>query len=384
MFIHNLKYSLKVLFKNKGLIFWTFVFPIILGTLFKMAFSNIENEEKLSVIDLAVIKNSEFDNDFMFSEGIKMLSDKESSERLFNVKYVSLDEAKKLLLDEKISGYILLDEGKSKIFVNKSDFNSTIIKFVVDNIESKKNLYNVVENYSISHDMYDKYYLFISNVSNESKVMLKDISNNNLSYTNIEYYTLIAMTALYGGMLSLFLCNKHQPNINVVCKRSSVSGIKKSTLIMSNLLASYIVEVLGIFVVLSYTLLVLNADFGSNLLLIILLTLIGAISGLSIGVFISTLKIGDKEKTGVLIAFTMFSSLFAGMYGVTMKYVIDKNIPIINKINPTSLITDGFYSLYYYNTYSRYMSNLVILLIISVLLITISVCKLRRDVYDSV
>lgn len=384
MFIHNLKYSLKVLFKNKGLIFWTFVFPIILGTLFKMAFSNIENEEKLSVIDLAVIKNSEFDNDFMFSEGIKMLSDKESSERLFNVKYVSLDEAKKLLLDEKISGYILLDEGKSKIFVNKSDINSTIIKFVVDNIESKKNLYNVVENYSISHDMYDKYYLFISNVRNESKVMLKDISNNNLSYTNIEYYTLIAMTALYGGMLSLFLCNKHQPNINVVGKRSSVSDIKKSTLIMSNLLASYIVEVLGVFVVLSYTLLVLNADFGSNLLLIILLTLVGAISGLSIGVFISTLKIGDKEKTGVLIAFTMFSSLFAGMYGVTMKYVIDKNIPIINKINPTSLITDGFYSLYYYNTYSRYMSNLVILLIISVLLITISVCKLRRDVYDSV
>lgn len=384
MFIHNLKYSLKVLFKNKGLIFWTFVFPIILGTLFKMAFSNIENEEKLSVIDLAVIKNSEFDNDFMFSEGIKILSDKESSERLFNVKYVSLDEAEKLLLDEKISGYILLDEGKSKIFVNKSDINSTIIKFVVDNIESKKNLYNVVENYSISHDMYDKYYLFISNVSNESKVMLKDISNNNLSYTNIEYYTLIAMTALYGGMLSLFLCNKHQPNINVVGKRSSVSDIKKSTLIMSNLLASYIVEVLGVFVVLSYTLLVLNADFGSNLLLIILLTLVGAISGLSIGVFISTLKIGDKEKTGVLIAFTMFSSLFAGMYGVTMKYVIDKNIPIINKINPTSLITDGFYSLYYYNTYSRYMSNLVILLIISVLLITISVCKLRRDVYDSV
>ena len=121
MFIHNLKYSLKVLFKNKGLIFWTFVFPIILGTLFKMAFSNIENEEKLSVIDLAVIKNSEFDNDLMFSEGIKMLSDKESSERLFNVKYVSLDEAKKLLLDEKISGYILLDEGKSRVYVNKSD-----------------------------------------------------------------------------------------------------------------------------------------------------------------------------------------------------------------------------------------------------------------------
>ena len=28
--------------------------------------------------------------------------------------------------------------------------------------------------------------------------------------------------------------------------------------------------------------------------------------------------------------------------GVTLKYVIDKNIPIVNLINPNNLITDGF------------------------------------------
>ena len=49
MFIHNFKYILKALFKNKMLIFWTFAFPIILGTFFNMAFSNIENSEKLDV-----------------------------------------------------------------------------------------------------------------------------------------------------------------------------------------------------------------------------------------------------------------------------------------------------------------------------------------------
>lgn len=47
MFIHNFIYSFKTLFKNKALIFWTFAFPIILGTFFNMAFSNIENSEKL-------------------------------------------------------------------------------------------------------------------------------------------------------------------------------------------------------------------------------------------------------------------------------------------------------------------------------------------------
>ena len=45
MFIHNFKYSLKVLFRNKSLIFWTFIFPILLGTFFRMAFNDIENNE---------------------------------------------------------------------------------------------------------------------------------------------------------------------------------------------------------------------------------------------------------------------------------------------------------------------------------------------------
>ena len=43
------------------------------------------------------------------------------------------------------------------------------------------------------------------------------------------------------------------------------------------------------------------------------------------------------------------------MMGVTLKYVIDKNVPIINLINPNNLITDGFYSLYYYDTLDRYL-----------------------------
>ena len=58
MFFHNYKYSLKTLFKNKGLIFWTFLFPIILGTFFNLAFSNIENSEKLSIIDIVVVDDS--------------------------------------------------------------------------------------------------------------------------------------------------------------------------------------------------------------------------------------------------------------------------------------------------------------------------------------
>ena len=57
MFFHNLKYTLKSLLKNKGLLFWTFAFPLILATLFNMAFSNWTESEKFDPIDIAIIKN---------------------------------------------------------------------------------------------------------------------------------------------------------------------------------------------------------------------------------------------------------------------------------------------------------------------------------------
>ena len=106
MFLHNLKYSLKTLFRSKALIFWTFAFPIILGTFFKMAFSDIENSEKLDIINIAVINNEEFNNDIVFKNTFKELSDKNSENYMFDIKYTTLEESKKLLEEEKITAYI--------------------------------------------------------------------------------------------------------------------------------------------------------------------------------------------------------------------------------------------------------------------------------------
>ena len=62
MFFHIFKNRLKILLRKKSVIFWTMIFPIILATLFHLAFSDIQNDEKLKVIDVAVIKNEQYDN----------------------------------------------------------------------------------------------------------------------------------------------------------------------------------------------------------------------------------------------------------------------------------------------------------------------------------
>ena len=48
------------------------------------------------------------------------------------------------------------------------------------------------------------------------------------------------------------------------------------------------------------------------------------------GIFIaSVFRVSEQAKTGINIAISMFFSVLSGMMGVTLKYVIDKNIPII-------------------------------------------------------
>ena len=103
------------------------------------------------------------------------------------------------------------------------------------------------------------------------------------------------------------------------------------------------------------------------------------------GIAIGTIfKTNDNVKTGIVISVTMLGCFLSGMMGITMKYIVDKNIPIINKINPASMITDGFYSLYYYDTLDRYFFNIASLLIFAFIMIVLSYISLRRQKYDSI
>ena len=138
MFFHNFKYSLKTLFKNRMLIFWTFAFPIILGTLFNMAFKDIESSEQLDIIDIAIVENEQFNNNEMYKEIFNNLSDKNNEDRLFNINYTTKEEASKLLEDEKVSGYLIYEDG-FKIFVKTSGINETILKTVTEEIKGLLN-----------------------------------------------------------------------------------------------------------------------------------------------------------------------------------------------------------------------------------------------------
>lgn len=379
MFFHNFKYTLKILFRNKLLIFWTYAFPLILGTFFYMAFSNIENSEKLNEINIAIIPNDEFENNVLFKNTFEKLS-KDNDEKLFNIKYVGEEKAKDLLENKEIVGYMKLENNIPKITVLSNGINETVFKYVTE---------EVAQFLSIKENLYDEV-VSVANFENSNEHskdinITKDISSKNLSYVMIEYYTLISMACLYGGMIGIVAITKHMPNMSVNGRRTSISPISKFSTIISSVCASYIVNIIGLIILFIYTIFVLKVDYGNNMLLVTTISLIGSLAGLSFGMFIGALiRSKDSVKMGVILAITTMFCFFSGMMGITMKYTVDKNIPILNKLNPVNMITDGLYSLYYYTTNNRYFFNILSLVIFSVIFTLFSYILLRRQRYVSI
>src|SRR5690554_3223814 len=99
MFLHNLKYLLKILFRDKILIFIIIFTPIILSIFFYMAFSNINKSEKLTEINLAIVNDKGFFESDIYKEALNNLE-------FLNIDYLSLKTAKKKLDDQKIVGYL--------------------------------------------------------------------------------------------------------------------------------------------------------------------------------------------------------------------------------------------------------------------------------------
>ncbi len=292
MFIHNFKYSFKILFKNKMLIFWTFAFPIILGTFFNLAFSNIENSEKLGIIDIAIVDDENFKKEAneIIRETFTVLSDEKSETRIFNTQYVTEERAKELLENDEITGYLIIENDKPKTVIKQNGGNETILKYVTEEIIQSSKIVNELATEKIEAEMmsgnlqldYEKIYKEALDLVENQKVNLKNISNEKLSYTMIEFYTLIAMTCLYGGILGMTAINNSLANMSNVGKRTSITPISKGKMVISSLFASYITQLIGLAILFVYTIFVLNVDYGTNLPLIVLLSLVGSLAGLSL------------------------------------------------------------------------------------------------------
>lgn len=379
MFKHIFITRFKCLIRDKQLIFWTLIFPIVLATLFKIAFTNLSSNETFKAIDIAVVNNQNYENNQGFKTVIEQVS-KDGSDKLFNVTFTEEKNAEELLKNSKIAGYIYLNP-EINLVVKSSGLNETVIKTFLDNYKESESIIETIVKANpkaMSTDLIkdaSTYREYTKEISPS-----RGVPNTILNY----FYTLIAMACLYGGFFGLKEITDIQGDLSRRAARINMAPVHKMKVFLSGLSAAFLIQFTEILILLGYLYFALKVDFGNQLPYILLLSFVGCATGVSLGTMVSALvKKNEGIKVAILITTSMIGSFLAGMQYANMKYIVEKNVPILAYINPATLITDGFYTLYYYNTHERYFINISILTVLSIVFCLITYFIIRRQKYGS-
>ena len=83
MFKHLFINKLKILLKNKSMLFWTLAFPFVLGTFFYLALGNIGEAFEMKIIPIAVVDNEGYQNNEVLKSVILGLSEKNDNQIFF-------------------------------------------------------------------------------------------------------------------------------------------------------------------------------------------------------------------------------------------------------------------------------------------------------------
>ena len=371
----------KRLLRDKANTFWILCFPIILGTLFNVAFSNMAASEDMSAINVAVICE-----DDLYGEALKQSIEtiSEGKDAMLNAIFCDDKKATELLENKEVVGIIhsgktaklsisanmsteSINQSILQAFINEYNmYQDSIAKIMINHPE---NIENVLSNFES-----------ISDFNNEVTISRKPDADPFSQY----FYNLLAMACLYTSMGGVLVATHNQANLSDLGMRKCLSPTHKLKSIVSELIATSTYEFALNFIGFIYVAYVLKVDIASRLPLAILTTFVGCLTGVSLGFFIGSFGQKSQDfKQGMIFAVTMPLCFLSGLMMGNMKIIIQNNCPILNKINPATLITDSFYSLSIYESYDRFIFDIISLLIFVIIFIMAGFLMTRRKKYAS-
>ncbi len=380
MFWHVFKYNIKTTVRDFEVLFWTLAFPIMLATFFGFAFSNLNQGAKLDTVPLGIVKTEEYSSNEILKESIDEVSQKEE-DALLAVTYFDTQEKAELALQEKsIAGYLVVDS-KINLHVSDSKIQQSILKEFLDHYLQ---MTSAAENI-IAKDPENG--LKIQTILSENIEYLKDEESSTSTPNNIfiYYYALIAMTSLYGAFLGMKQVSMTQANQSATAARINLSPVHKMKVFFISLFSVTLIQYISILLLIAYMHFVQRVEFGHHLGYILIASFAGCLVGVSFGALVGAVsKKSEGFKTAIVITLSMVMCFLAGLMQAPIKYQVVKAAPIMAYINPAALISDSFYSLYYFDSLNRYFLNVSILFAFSIVLFLLVYLVMRRQQYESI
>lgn len=376
MFVRLFIYRLRVLLRNRSLLFWTFAFPVVLGLLFNLAFGNLDEITALETSNVGIVSTDQ-DKSKQFEAVLKEI--KNDDEVIFKSKELSKKEAQKQLSDDKISGYFEIDAKNIELFVSKSGTQQTVLKELLNqylqNTDKVETLMasGAVQPQAITQALVQKNYVKDGN------------GTGNFNLKSFYFFTLVGMTVMYGFMWGLRNANDQQANQSPEGMRLCLIPRNKLLVSFANMLASLVLFFVQVTFILMFYRFIYQVEFGDHWNYILLVCALGAFTTISFGTLIGNAlsKVDFQQKISIGISISMIMSFLAGMMGSqSIKYWIDVHVPLLGRINIVNLISESLYQLFYYQSLKTFYLNLLWLAGFGVLFILLNYSFERKVQYD--
>lgn len=309
MFWHFYHYRLKVLLRNKSLLFWTLAFPILLGAMFTAAFSGIDQIDQMETRKIAVVAEDQ-EKAASFVSVLEEIKNEDSP--LFTIEELGLNEANEQLEKEEIAGFYTVDSREITLSVANTGISQTLMKTVLDQyLQSIELSSRLLDSGGIQPNQLTADFFANQNFVKEKK------TGGTISLKSFYFFTLVGMSILYGFMWGLRNAQDQQANQSANGIRLSLIPKNKLFVSIANLCAGFTVFFLEILILLAVYHFVYQADFGSRWQWILVVAAIGSANAIILGTIFGNgfVKLTLPQKESLAVSVTMIMSFFSGMMG---------------------------------------------------------------------
>ena len=376
------KGALMVLTRKRELFIWSLAFPILLSTMFMLMFANLDDATAFDPVATAVVADAHYDEATAFSSVIDELGE-EGDDQLLDIRtFATVDEARNALTAGEVIGIVSVEaDGTPKLAVSPNSGGLGVEQIGRTILDTVMNTY--VRNADLLASLAADNPLALADPDLVEEALTHSTPVQSVRY----YYALLGMAALFCGQVGMLAICETQPNLTPLGARRAIGATSRGKTLVATLAASWAISFACLLVAFLFIRFVVGVDFAGREGMCVVAIAVAALFATSLGTLLGSLpKVGFGVKTGLLTGLTCLLSLFAGLYGEPCMDLADqiaREAPVLAAVNPAKVVTDAFYSLYYYDSLVPFAEKAGILLIMTVVLFAVSALFVRRQRYAS-
>lgn len=391
--------SVKSLVRTPSVIVWVLAFPLIMSAIFLFMFSGMRTDGVVDPVPVALVAPADEKDDASvgsFAQVVDALAESGEDQLLDLRRVRTADEAEVLLASGEIDGYFEIASDGAPVLTVGSAF--TLASADGSSAVNRTILETVASSYVQSRAL-------LKEVARRDPAALADpaavtdalgiqvaVEQAQITHTRPEvvvryYYALLGMSTLMASQAGMLAVAYAQPGVSALGARRAVSGTSRLRQLAGCALGAWAVSIVALTLAFAFLRLVAGVDFGGREGLALVAVAVCALLATALGACVGALPLsaGISARSGILTALTCALSLFAGLYGTAAMELADnlaRALPWTSWVNPTKLVCDTFYALYYYTSLAPFAARLAASVAGALALLAVAGAIFRRQSYE--